>query len=118
MFTKMIFVNNCEGSMSKQVNSHKVQKVIKSNCYESYHLDVIFVSLFEMDISCIYSPRYILYYSPLHTLYLFTSVYFVFVHLGIFMTVAARREGRMYASDLPGRSCTWDTDNVLDNDNG
>ena len=30
------------------------------------------------------------------------------------MTVAARREGRMYASDLPGRSCTWDTDNVLD----
>ena len=59
MFTKMIFVNNCEGSMSKQVNSHKVQKVIKSNCYESYHLDVIFVSLFEMGIFCIYSPRYI-----------------------------------------------------------
>ena len=86
MFTKMIFVNNCEGSMSKQVNSHKVQKVIKSNCYESYHLDVIFVSLFEMDL--------------------------VFIHLGIFMTVAARSEGRMYASDLPGRSCTWDTDNV------
>ena len=30
MFPKIIFVNNCEGSMAEQVNAHKVQKVIKS----------------------------------------------------------------------------------------
>ena len=97
----------------------KYEKWSKADCYVSYHLNAIYVSLFDLwvyfvfihlGIFCIYSTWYILYS--------FTSVYFVFIHLGIFMTVAARREGRMYASDRPGRSCTWDTDNVLDNDNG
>ena len=59
-----------------------------------------------------------LYNMYIYIVIFFASACFVSFHLGIFMTVAARREGRMYASDLPGRSCTWDTDNVLDNDNG
>ena len=79
----------------------KYEKWSKADCYVSYHLNTIFVSLFDLGIFCIYSPRYILYsftsvycvfihlgifcnYSPKYILYSFTSVYFVFINLGIF----------------------------------
>ena len=68
MFPKIIFVNNCEGSMAKQVNAHKVRKVIKSRLLRKLSL--------KYNICFTLRSGYILY--------LFTSVYFVFIHLGIF----------------------------------
>ena len=60
----------------------KYEKWSKADCYVSYHLNTIFVSLFDLGIFCIYSPRYILY--------LFTLVYSVFFHLSIYCIYSPR----------------------------
>ena len=129
MFPKTIFVNNCEGSMAKQVNAHKVQKVIKSRLLRKL--------LLKCNICFTFRSGYILY--------LFTSVYFVFIHLGIFCILSPQyilylftsvyswrwrqvgKEGCTQAIVLgglaPGTQIMYwimimDNDNVVDNDNG
>ena len=99
LFPKSIFVNNCEGSMAKQVNAHKVRKVIKSRllrklslkyniCFtlRSGYILYLFTSVYfvfiHLGIFCILSPQYILY--------LFTLVYSVFFHLSIFCIYSPR----------------------------